>query len=96
MKLPRTRILVATGIVSVGLVSLSAVLGESKFGWLGLPFWAPGFFAAGIVFPQGIEGKYAILYLTLVCILNFIFTWFAVLILLKMAPRFFARRRESE
>lgn len=95
MKLPPARILVITGIASITLVSLSAILGGTKLEWLELPFWVPGFFAAAIVFPQGVEGDHAISYLVLVCILNFVFTWLGVLVLVKCFEKFKQKTRQG-
>jgi hypothetical protein len=95
MKLPSARVLVITGIASITLVSLSAVLGGTKLEWLGLPFWALGFFAAAAVFPQGVEGDHAISYLVLVCILNFVFTWLGVLVLVKCFDNFTQKKRQG-
>ena len=95
MKLPLARLLIAVGIASATLVSLSTVLGETKFDWVGLPFWVPGFFAAAAMFPQGIEGDRPIAYLALVCILNFVFTGFAVLFLVKCFNNFSRKKRQG-
>jgi hypothetical protein len=95
MKLPPAKFLVATGIASAALVSLTAVLGGTRFEFLEFPFWAPGFFAAAIVFPQGIEGGHAVLYLVLVCLLNFVFTWFAVLLLMECFKNFRIEKRHE-
>jgi hypothetical protein len=95
MKLPPARVLIITGIASIILVSLPAALGATKLELLGLPFWAPGFFAAAIVFPQGIEGNHAISYLVLVCILNLFFTSLAVLALVKCFENLRQKKRQG-
>jgi hypothetical protein len=95
MQKPSRRVLVCTGIASAILVSLSWILGDTSFDWLGLPFWIVGFFAAAIIFPQGAEGDHAQAYLVLVCILNLVLTWAGLLLLMEIFGRFFAKEEKK-
>ncbi|HEU5350537.1 MAG TPA: hypothetical protein VFU55_03005 [Terracidiphilus sp.] len=92
MRLLPVRVLGVTGFASAAVVAISAILGGTKFEWLGVPFWAPGFFAAAVVFPQGAEGDHAFAYLVLVGLLNFLLTWIAALLLVKCLTIFKKRR----
>jgi hypothetical protein len=95
MRLFPARTVIAVGILAAILVALAAALGGTIFEWIELPFWAPGFFAAAIVFPEGIHGNHALAYLGSVCVLNFIFTWCALLLIVKLAQRFSQKKSQG-
>ncbi|MGA2168564.1 MAG: hypothetical protein ABSG62_10150 [Terracidiphilus sp.] len=52
-----------------------------------MPFFAPGFFAAAIVFSTGIHSDHPIAYLALATVLNVAFTWIALLLILMMIEK---------
>jgi hypothetical protein len=67
------------GIAALLLVLLPLATGGTRFEWIGVPFWAPGFFGSAIVFNTGIHSDHPIAYMALAVFLNFALVWIVIL-----------------
>ncbi|HEX7729002.1 MAG TPA: hypothetical protein VF392_08195 [Terracidiphilus sp.] len=86
---------IVTAVVAVLLALLPLFTGGTKLAVLGLPFYAPGFFAAAIVFPTGVNSASPVGFLILAFLLNAIFVWAVLIAALKLIERIQKRKEQG-
>ena len=82
-----------TAIASPLLMMLAYEMNGTGFAWLAVPFYEPGLFIAGMVFPGGVHSGRAELYIQVAFGLNFVFIWIVLLVVLRLLEKFIAQGR---
>lgn len=88
--------LACTAIAAPLLMMLAYEMDGTGFGWLALPFYAPGLLIAGLVVPAGAASGGLPVSLQVAFALNFVFIWIMLLVAVTLVQRSIMRRKEQE
>jgi len=77
------------------LMLLAYEMDGTRLEWVAAPFSAPGLWFANLLYSGGIHSGQGEQYLQVAFLLNFAFIWIALLVALRFAERFLARRMRS-
>jgi hypothetical protein len=80
--------LALTGIASVLLNLLAFEADGTKFEWLAILFYCPGLWVADKVFHMG---NHSLQFLQVAIVLNFVFIWIIMLLVMKLVEKFVTR-----